>query len=82
MFCELCLMSIPEARQAMAPSPDPAKQLLQDLISTGLKLQWRSVKAQWEPALTRALGQTADDCLALLRQELAALAASPDARPA
>ncbi len=34
----------------MAPSPDPAKQLLQDLMATGLKLQWLSLRTQWEPA--------------------------------
>ncbi len=65
----------------MAPSPDTVKQLLQDLMATGLKLQWLSLRTQWEPALTQALGQVADDCLTLLRQELAALAAEPQTPP-
>jgi hypothetical protein len=60
---------------------DPAKQWLQGLIDQGLNLQWLSLKAQWEPALTKALGQAADDCLAILRQELAALANDPDTPP-
>jgi hypothetical protein len=35
-------------------------------------LQWLSIKADWEPRLIRSLGRAAEDCLALLRQDLAA----------
>ncbi len=64
-----------------APTTDHAKQWFLGLIDQGLNLQWLSLKAQWEPALTKALGQAADDCLAILRQELAALAVDPDTPP-
>lgn len=50
----------------------------------GFKTQWLSIKAQWEPALIQALAPMADDCLAILRRELAALAAlaaNPDTPP-
>ena len=50
-------------------------------INLGLTAQWLSIKGEWEPNLTQALGQTADDCLALLRQELAAQAGHSDTPP-
>ncbi|MBI4798396.1 MAG: hypothetical protein HY794_06620 [Desulfarculus sp.] len=58
-----------------------SKQWTQGFIQMNLKWQWLSIRVQWEPALTRALGQAAGDCLALVRQELDALAASPDTPP-
>jgi len=65
----------------MTTIADSSKQWLLSLIDLGLEVQWLSIKAQWEPAMTKALGQAADDCLAILRQELAALAADPDTPP-
>lgn len=62
-------------------NPRASKQWTQGFIQMNLKWQWLSIRVQWEPALVRAQGQAADDCLALLRQELAALAASPDTPP-
>lgn len=56
----------------------PANYCLQDLTASCLEVQWLSIKAQWEPALTKALGQAADDCLVLLHQELAALPVDPE----
>lgn len=50
-------------------NPSASKQWTHGFVQMNLKWQWLSVRTQWEPALTRALGQAADDCLALLRQE-------------
>ncbi|MBI5524605.1 MAG: hypothetical protein HY910_18415 [Desulfarculus sp.] len=62
--------------------PDnPTQQLLQQLVNSSLRVQWLSIKAQWEPALIQALAPMADDCLAILRRELAALASDPTTPP-
>lgn len=59
-----------------------ATRWLGSLVSQGLTVQWLSIKARWEPALIQALAPMADDCLALLRRELADNQDLPAALPA